>query len=61
MADTATDGAVDTYGYDGAGHMITHVTRNGLSVTWIYDALGELLTRRMAGLTPRNYASSSWP
>lgn len=52
VADTATDGAADVYKYDNAGHMIEHDTRNLLTVTWTYDALGELTKRQMSGRTP---------
>ena len=52
MADTATDGAVDSYHYDADGHVIEHDTRNGQAVTSQYDALGELVSRQMSGRTP---------
>jgi RHS repeat-associated protein len=52
VADTATDGAADTYRYDAAGHVIEHDTRDHLEVTWQYDALGELASRQMSGRTP---------
>jgi len=53
VADTATDGAADAYHYDADGHVIEHDTRNGMVVTWQYDALGELSARQMtAGTTP---------
>jgi len=52
VADTATDGAVDSYHYDADGHLIEHDTRNGQAVTSQFDALGELIVRQMAGRTP---------
>jgi len=52
VADTATDGAADSYHYDAAGHVIERDTRNGLAVTSQYDALGELVARQMSGSAP---------
>ncbi|HEX5180123.1 MAG TPA: hypothetical protein VFW04_12385, partial [Gemmatimonadaceae bacterium] len=49
VADTATDGGVDSYGYDAAGHLITHETRDTMAVGWTYDALGEMVQRTMTG------------
>jgi YD repeat-containing protein len=54
VADTATDGAVDTYQYDAAGHLIQHNTRDAFNVTYQYDAIGELIVRDMSpGFSPR--------
>ncbi|MGH7647091.1 MAG: RHS repeat-associated core domain-containing protein, partial [Gemmatimonadaceae bacterium] len=51
VADTATDGAVDTYAYDASGHVVEHVSRDLLTESWTYDALGELVERSMEGGT----------
>jgi len=57
VADTATDGAADTYQYDAASHLAQHNTRDSMSVSYQYDAAGELTLRVLSfGISPDTIA-----